>query len=162
MIVVASFPDIAPATAGAATGTPPGNQPVPFRDRVVVGQMRYAGGDRMREFLSVADHSRRVKIFVLPFSPVALNEEPIAEEASLIPVGRAVGAGRGLVGNQRRRGPARDSRANYTRAVAQAWPGTRGVEFAPDSPLEGTGFELLVRGRGEAGCGASCYGSCRK
>jgi hypothetical protein len=35
-------------------------------------------------------------------------------------------------------------------------------EFAADSPLEGTGFELLVRGRGEAGCGASCYGSCRK
>jgi hypothetical protein len=25
------------------------------------------------------------------------------------------------------------------------------VEFAPDSPLEGTGFELLVRGRGAAG-----------
>jgi hypothetical protein len=29
---------------------------------------------------------------------------------------------------------------NYTRAVAQAWPGTRGVEVAPDSPLEGDGF----------------------
>jgi hypothetical protein len=26
--------------------------------------------------------------------------------------------------------------------------------FAPDSPLEGDGFELLVRGRGEAGCRA--------
>ena len=26
------------------------------------------------------------------------------------------------------------------------------TEFAADSPLEGTGFELLVRGRGEAGC----------
>ena len=25
------------------------------------------------------------------------------------------------------------------------------IEFATDSPLEGTGFELLVRGRGEAG-----------
>ena len=87
---------------------------------------------------------------MLPFSPVALNEEPIAEEASLIPVGRAVGAGRGLVGNQRRRGPARDSRANYTRAVAQAWPGTRGVEFAPDSPLEGGGFEPSVRSEEKA------------
>ena len=28
------------------------------------------------------------------------------------------------------------------------------IEFATDSPLEGTGFELLVRGRGEAGCRA--------
>ena len=29
-----------------------------------------------------------------------------------------------------------------------------GVESSHDSPLEGTGFELLVRGRGEAGCRA--------
>jgi hypothetical protein len=28
------------------------------------------------------------------------------------------------------------------------------TEFAGDSPLEGTGFELLVRGRGEAGLSA--------
>ena len=28
------------------------------------------------------------------------------------------------------------------------------IEFAADSPLEGTGFQLLVRGRGEAGCRA--------
>jgi hypothetical protein len=28
------------------------------------------------------------------------------------------------------------------------------ARFAADSPLEGTGFELLVRGRGEAGCRA--------
>src|SRR5262249_15913625 len=31
--------------------------------------------------------------------------------------------------------------------------------FAPDSPLEGDGFELPVRGSGEAGCGPfSCAG----
>jgi len=29
------------------------------------------------------------------------------------------------------------------------------IEFATDSPLEGAGLELLVRGRGEAGCRAS-------
>jgi hypothetical protein len=32
--------------------------------------------------------------------------------------------------------------------------GSRKHRFATDSPLEGTGFELLVRGRGEAGCRA--------
>jgi hypothetical protein len=34
-----------------------------------------------------------------------------------------------------------------------AWAATAAdvVGSSPDSPLEGTGFELLVRGRGEAG-----------
>src|SRR6516165_6565602 len=35
-----------------------------------------------------------------------------------------------------------------------------GVESSHDSPLEGTGFELLVRGRGEAGCRAFDAPSC--
>src|SRR3954468_8705229 len=34
----------------------PGNQPVPFRDRVVHREMRHAGGNRARQFLAVGDH----------------------------------------------------------------------------------------------------------
>src|SRR4051812_2085102 len=33
-----------------------GDQPVPFRDRVVHREMRHAGGDRARQFLAVGDH----------------------------------------------------------------------------------------------------------
>src|SRR5262252_10250233 len=37
--------------------------------------------------------------------------------------------------------------------------GLRGTECSSDSPLEGNGFELPVRGSGEAGCGPfSCAG----